>query len=419
MDDGLLLGLAQGVQGAFQGYRDASSFAMDQAMKKKRMEIEDQQLQMQKENNQMSRFAQGVQLGDQGQMEYTPEMKTQKALQAATAQEGLAEKGYEMDATGQVHPTELGTLKQQSLLGSARQSADSSNPESKTSAQYRTVTRGVLKASGLDPSMITDDMSASDIEKMSEKGLLGKTVTGVYGERGRQAMADAMMKRAELSNQNRVVSNQSSANRQYSTEMKPFENTMQQADRSMEIANKISAGELKSTSQLRSDLSSALASMMNNGKPATVFGMSHQDFDSLWGRMQKAYGMVSGTTPDTMTNAQLNQLKLDIGALRNEYAKQHEIAYKSFREGLHPSVVNPLDNRYKTFRKSKGLNTDLEDQGAIANEPTSMLPAKQAAAPGPQAAPSPPHPQDNQAIQWAKQNMNDPRAQAILKANGM
>ena len=33
-------------------------------------------------------------------------------------------------------------------------------------------------------------------------------------------------------------------------------------------------------------------------------------------------------------------------------------------------------------------------------------------------APAAPHPQDNEAVQWAKQNAKDPRAAAILKANG-
>ena len=46
-----------------------------------------------------------------------------------------------------------------------------------------------------------------------------------------------------------------------------------------------------------------------------------------------------------------------------------------------------------------------------------MGPAQTPGAAGP--TPPPPHPQDSVAVQWAKNNLNDPRAKAILKANGI
>jgi hypothetical protein len=144
------------------------------------------------------------------------------------------------------------------------------------------------------------------------------------------------------------------ANNSYSHEMKQTEDQLLGANRALELVRKIKSNDLVGTSQLKSDLSASLASMMNGGRPATVYGMSHQDFDSLYARAQHSYGILSGQTPGTITDAQLTQLQKDIEALQKEYSKQREIKFKSFQSGSPDQFQGKLQKRYDQFGQTMG-----------------------------------------------------------------
>jgi hypothetical protein len=133
----------------------------------------------------------------------------------------------------------------------------------------------------------------------------------------------------------------------------------------MSLVNKVSSGQLQSTPQLRSELSASLGSLINQGQPATVFSMSHQDFDSAYGRLQKGLQFLTASTGNSMSEQQLAQLKKDVGALQSEYAVQHETKYNAFREGMPEQFTPKLDNRYKAFRKGVGIASEGD---ATANQ---------------------------------------------------
>lgn len=142
------------------------------------------------------------------------------------------------------------------------------------------------------------------------------------------------------------------ANQKYEQTMHNTESQLYAANRVSKLIGGIKSGDLVGTSQLKSDLSGALASMLNNGKTATVYGMSHQDFNSAYGDVQKMYGYLTGETPGTITDEQLNQLGKDIQALRKEYELQHSVTFNSFTKGLPDSVTPKLVDRYNYFRNS-------------------------------------------------------------------
>lgn len=142
------------------------------------------------------------------------------------------------------------------------------------------------------------------------------------------------------------------ANQKYESTMHNTESQLYAANRVNTLISGIRAGDLVGTSQLKSDLSGALASMLNNGKSATVYGMSHQDFNSAYGDVEKAYGYLSGSTPGTITDDQLSQLGKDVAALKKEYMLQHQVQYNSFSKGLPDSVVPKLNDRFNYFRNS-------------------------------------------------------------------
>lgn len=147
------------------------------------------------------------------------------------------------------------------------------------------------------------------------------------------------------------------ANKDYSKELGSAEAQIKNANRILALTNKIKAAlsnpndpeAVKATRQLRSDLSGALASMVNGGKPATVYGMSHQDFDSYYGKVQDFLSKF-GDPKGTMTPEQIQQLENDVKAMREEYGLSHEISFKAFQEGLPTSVRGPLQKRFDKFR---------------------------------------------------------------------
>lgn len=176
-------------------------------------------------------------------------------------------------------------------------------------------------------------------------------------------------------------------NQQYTQNMKASEQALLSANKASSLIDGIASGTLKSTKQLSSDLSANLASLISGGRPATVFGMQHQDFDSAYKRVQNAYAMFSGETPNTMTKAQLQQLSADVKALQHEYGLQHEAAFKSFQANM-PSHLQPgLQKRYETFREQTGVD-------GLSSE-------------------------DKQAIEWAQANRDKPEAQQILQMHGI
>lgn len=152
-------------------------------------------------------------------------------------------------------------------------------------------------------------------------------------------------------------------NAAYGKEMGQTESQLLAANKALAIANGIKSGDLVGTSQIKSDLAAALGSMMNGGKPATVYGMSHQDFDSLYARAQHSYGILTGQTPGTITDAQLTQLQKDIGALQNEYSKQREIKFNALKAGTPEGLQDQSQKRYDAF--SKGVS-DKDSAGGGA-----------------------------------------------------
>lgn len=162
----------------------------------------------------------------------------------------------------------------------------------------------------------------------------------------------------------RNVKNEMQANKQYSAEMGGTEKQLLNANKVLRLVDDIESGKLQSTPQLRSDLSAGLGSLINQGQPATVFSMSHQDFDSAYGRLQKVFQFASGTTGNSMTKAQLHQLKLDVTALQNEFALQHQAKWEALREGLPSQFSEKLNNRFEKFRKGSHVQDNDNQEGA-------------------------------------------------------
>jgi hypothetical protein len=243
---------------------------------------------------------------------------------------------------------------------------------------------------------------------MDQSPLLKHTTALASKDEGLKMIAAAMGARNARTDEKTDLN----ANDKYRKEMAPYEGTIQAANRANEIIDKIKAGKLKSTPTLATDLSSAVGSMFNQGKGATVYSMSHADMDSMQKRASTILGFLSGDAVDTLPVGQLDQLQKDIQSLRGAYLDGHDVAYNSFREGLPDRVKEKLDARFNKFRSmvttAKTDPMDAKLGGTLGTGGADSL-----------AGQNKPHPQDSAAVQWAKQNPKDPRAVKILQLNGM
>lgn len=304
------------------------------------------------------------------------QFKSTQELQKQKQAADLVEKNLEVDpATNQVRKNFLG--QEQDRIAKAENLAAS--PESE---QQRAMVSAALKGAGRDDiaNAITDQTTGAQARAIHDQ--YKKDIEEGYGLKKARIMGDTRINLKEMITPQAQDRIQNAANAKYDSKMAPFENTVQSANRADEIINRIKNGELKSTPTLATDLAASMGSMFNNGKAATVYGMSHSNIDSLEGRFHKLEGYLTGNAVDTLPQGQLEQLQKDIQSLRGSYLKGHETAYKSWIKGMSESVKPKLDERFNEFRQLS--NPGQEQQGPQGLVPQGMVPRGMLSAPAPQ-----------------------------------
>lgn len=150
------------------------------------------------------------------------------------------------------------------------------------------------------------------------------------------------------------------------------------------------------TNQEAANVMADIAQIYQGGS-ATEYGMSHQGYTSLYGKIQNAIQMVTGKPQDAMPDAVKQRL---IGVLNDMKTTNGAVIKQQLDhiEKSQPKVIGQFKDEWK------GLRQNLE--GGIAGGPQQQSSIQES------------HPQDSEAIQWAKQNPNDPRAQKIMRLNG-
>lgn len=147
------------------------------------------------------------------------------------------------------------------------------------------------------------------------------------------------------------------------------------------------------TNQEAGNVMADIASIYQNGSPSE-FGMKHQEYSTLYGKLQGTIQQITGKPQDALPNDIKQRLTSVLTDLKN----------------VNSTVINRnLDNIEKTRGKFIDSSGHRDDWNQLRSQ------YKPAAA---TTAAATPHPQDSEAVQWAKQNQNDPRAQKILQLNG-
>lgn len=151
----------------------------------------------------------------------------------------------------------------------------------------------------------------------------------------------------------------------YDQKQKPIENQLDSADRVLSILDQIKQGKLQGNKAISADISNTLAAMFGGGRP-TVYGASHQEFDSAYGKMENWLNYLKGTANTVIPPEQLEQLGKDLMAMRNEYAIQHQKIHQGFFRST-PDMFKPaIKERYEASRQERGLPLTLTNNAQAA-----------------------------------------------------
>lgn len=368
-DYGLLGGIAQGINSGLDAYNSTKQRNVENDYKKKQMDL-------------LMRQAGYLQDPETGALQETPEHLRSRSLKEAGDEATIAN-NFQLNDEG------TGLVKgedHQPIMSDKAQKAQKLGllKEAASMAEKGVRTKPGSEAAGLLGD--TQDQLEQYVTPESEAKL--KATANLANQRldiSRQGL-DLRKENSQSMRDTRGERTQMAGNQQYNQVMKPTEDALLSANKAGSLVTGISNGTLKSTKQLSSDLSANLASLISGGRPATVFGMSHQDFDSAYKRVQNAYAMFSGETPNTMTQPQLKQVALDIKALQNEYGKQHEAKFNSFSSNMPSQLQDGLQKRFHTFRQGAGIEQESQQQGAGMMQPGGMMNPQQTS---PQATPMP------------------------------
>ncbi len=221
-------------------------------------------------------------------------------------------------------------------------------------------------------------------------------------ERSAQIRADGVVGAAQVRGATTQANTALRANQQYQNTMKTVEQGLMQANRAVHLVQGIDAKELKINKTLRADLTNVMASLVGGGKPSTVYGQQHMEFDSAYQSVSDKLNYLRGRADDTLPPEQFEQLKVDINALKGLYDLQHKDTYSSFREGVPEQFRGDLDKRYGSLRKNLKLNAELSAPGAAAESHTPPPPGR---------TPAPDGLTDNQRTYLSK-------ARGLKKADG-
>lgn len=194
-------------------------------------------------------------------------------------------------------------------------------------------------------------------------------------------MADAMKQRYGPNSPSMIRAQQGAANG-YNSVMKPWDDTLQSADQLSGILSDVDLGKLNAAKNVRADLNSKMASLVNQGHQS-VHNTQSVELNAAYNSLEDEVNYVFGEANPTVTQAQLTQLHQELTSFKQTAAKNHADAYDAYRESINPMVRPGLDNRFNTFRNSKGLQgKDYSgDNASLGIDPSAsqQVPASQAA----------------------------------------
>ncbi len=317
--------------------------------------------------------------------------------------------------------------KKKAEMGQYQNQLQQTDPTSDVSAQSRTSGKAYLNSikDGLGDQMITDNMNHNQVQEA-----LGHADKYQSGMGSKLIMVGGQLQKQDLANQGGIekqqVANQGGGmgarsavqvSKDYESSTKPYRQTQEDISRVESILNtKDKDGNPLITSQQLGDANAAMARIFSPGhmSDATV---SRTEYESMPAKFAAAVQKWT-TNPQDSDSRGLIEHIVDQG---------HHIANVSNVNA--EKQIDSLDSGYlnqpgQIGQMAKSKSGFLHDRyNAHYPEAGESVPGAQQSqggyqAPALQTPPAPPHPQDTQAVQWAKANPRDPRSAKILQQNG-
>lgn len=309
------------------------------------------------------------------------------------AQAELKAKGFlpTADANGQIQYTD-------EKKAELQRNADLANPNSELSKQR--LSRGRKQLGAVDPSLAdlySDDMSAKDIEEDNKSGLIKNVVTGTYQRQAAQAKA-----------------------KQDLAESKRKESATANKERTLPAGTAEGLGGASSSYTAVDDITDIL----NKNKDITGPGAGLLSEAAAKFQMGDRGKAAASLNAELKSRAQIIGTYLEKGKMTDKDVPKYEKMLPAITDSSEVASAKIQNLKRLISLEQKGRAEALRGAGynteniAMVKAPELRADRHGAAGENAVASPVSQHPQDSQAVQWAKANPNDPRAAAILKENG-
>lgn len=309
-------------------------------------------------------------------------------------QAGLLSKGMQTNDSGQVEYNP-------SMAQNVSYDQSGADPTSERSRKARDTTQGIL--SSIDDKyagLIKPDMSAKDIEG---NPYIQDTVKGEFGAKARNITANRI---EEGLNIKRDTQSEGAANKIHGDQL-----VKDMSSRQNQIAidrHTLEGGGII-TPQMLNELTQGVASALSGGRGASVHSSEMQEINNLQTQSAKLRSFIE-SKPEEATNPETKKQLIDVlsrledayGTVRYRRAQQVGTG-KTYKNN--PDALKSMQDAIESYNPQsaaggKGLlEAPSKQTGPTSGKPTSPL-------------------EDQQAIDWANSNPNDPRAKQILQMHG-
>jgi hypothetical protein len=338
----------------------------------------------------------------------------EEGIQGPAARVGLAEKeaglisnpgiNYDQD-TGSVTKSGLLQSQQNTALGQAQLNQQKQDPNSQLSVMSRNYHRAAFAGVYGDKKaqeMIPDNMSAAQIESAGGEDAV-KLQTSKFAEQGQfakaQSIAGAMQGRVDVQRDNQTATAVDKVTNDKL--LQQYTQRIQGAQRINSQLAEVKAGHIVDTNQFLNDLNTEYVNLLTGSNNSALGKQERTEYTTYAGQLANLIQKIKAEPQSIHSPDIMNQLETSVNSLEGVYRGQVNTRASQLQR-------NYTHNPDATKAQKDKIQEMIGDFGTPQSE------QQQPPAPGPT-----PHAQDSQAVQWAKLNPKDPRAQKILQLNGV
>lgn len=274
-----------------------------------------------------------------------------------------------------------------------RVEVEQDDPNSSYSKGFRQYAKPFLKKIGFKEDAL-DKMSGKQIAFISKDlkdAYDTKVKSDYYRENAAATRADRSLRQQELDLSKKRMADmrvETAVNRRFDNFTKDEIARIQGSDRAQKLIDEIKSNKLIASSNVRNLLTREVAQLaMPAGLRASVGAQKATEIDTAYGRVQDLIGKIAGHPRDSIPAAYVSQLEREIQVLKDKYKTGLQQKVNSLKKGTKdPYAQEIIEGRASEFLDNTPTDSDDEDI---------------------------------KAINWARQNPNDPRAKQILQLHGL